>query len=109
MDFLLTAVTVFLAGGIVTMACLTIWRYVRLWRATPGSKGLLPLHVWTVASSYLLLVVLMLLGAISGQTELADWRAWVRIPALGFGFVAMFILFNFQRKTYRLTKEERRA
>ena len=109
MSLLLTAVTLFLAGGIMLLTGLTIVRYVRLWRLTPGSRGLLPLHVWMVASSYFLLVLLLVLGGVSGQTDLGDWRAAVRIPALGFGFTAMFVLYNFQRKTYRLTEDERRA
>jgi len=97
---LLSCLTLFMGGGILALAAATMRRYYLRWRRTPGAPGLLYLHVLLVAGSYLLLITLMMAGAISGGLQLADWRAAIRIPALALGLAAMFVLVNFQRKTY---------
>lgn len=102
---IITAVTVFMGGSLLLTTTWVLIRYFRQWRRTPGRAGLLPLHIWLIALSYDLLVVIVVGRGIAGGLD--DSWAWLRIPALAIGLGAMFILANFQRGHYNYLKRDR--
>lgn len=87
---------VWILGGFVLGATFMVaMRHLRMWRESTH-KRLLPLHVWTIALSYDLL-----LAALLTRTEPADWRAFIYIPAILLGAVAMVVMLRYQSSTRR--------
>jgi len=90
---------VWLLGGVlVSLTFMVTWDHLHTWvRKGKDKSRSLPLHVWTVALSYDLLVIALLT-----RTGPLDWRAFIYIPALLLGVFAMYVLVKHQR----LVKEE---
>ena len=90
--FLLTGLSSFLAGFTIYVA----WQYMRVYAAAPRDwRRLLPFHVWTIASSYCLLVVYATIDLslrIAASASLSLWRLALLAPAYVFGIVAMFVI-----------------
>lgn len=90
-SLLLGRLVVWLLGGYLLGTSLIVtYEHFRVWRA--GRGRLLPLHVWSVAVSYDLLIVIVLT-----RTGPLDAQAVIYIPALLLGCVAMTVLIQHQR------------
>lgn len=82
---------VWIVGGFVLGATFMVAvRHLQAWRHSPA-KRLLPLHVWTIALSYDLLLVALLT-----RTGPADWRAGIYIPAILLGAAGMVVMLRYQ-------------
>lgn len=79
-----------LAGYVLGLAILVSIEHVNVWKHR--RTHLLPLHVWSVALSYSLLLVYVLT-----ETGPLGWRAVIYIPGLMAGAVAMTVLVRHQR------------
>lgn len=83
--FLLVTFGAFLLGMTLVVAA----RHFHAWRT--GGGGLLPLHIWTIAGSYDLLLLLVVT-----RTGPLGWRGWVQFPAVVLGVWAMLAMLRFQ-------------
>ncbi len=82
-----------LGGGLVSLTFMVVWDHLRTWRRKgKDMRRMLPLHVWTVALSYDLLVITVL-----SRTGPLGWRAFIYVPALLIGVFAMYVLVKHQR------------
>jgi hypothetical protein len=87
-------VTVYILGGFVLGSTLLVAaQYFARWRSAPSGRRLLPLHVWTLAVSYDLLLLSQL-----SRFEPFDWRTFLYVPALLLGDAAMIAMLRHQRK-----------
>ena len=89
----LTWVIGLLAGGLMGFTVVVALRYWARWHvaATEGQarSGLLPFHVWTIALSY----DLLLLGVvIQMSVRVRWWHVVIDLPALILGIIAMVVV-----------------
>lgn len=96
---LLLSMSSFLSGCTITIS----WTYYRAWKRRDKRdwRGLLPLHVATIALSYNLLLVYSTIETwmrIGTAEDAPLWRAVVLIPAYGLGFVAMRAMWKLRRR-----------
>lgn len=79
-----------LAGYVLGLALLVSIEHVNVWKHR--KTHLLPLHVWSVALSYSLLLAYVLT-----ESGPLGWRAVIYLPGLVAGAVAMTVLVRHQR------------
>lgn len=78
------------AGALLLgMTLVVVVRHFHAWRV--GRGGLLPLHIWTIAASYDLLLFLVVT-----RTGPLGWRGWVQLPAVALGVWAMLAMLKYQ-------------
>ena len=93
MDFIGRLVVWVLGGYLLGTSLIITLEHLRVWRR--NQSHLLPLHVWTVAVSFDLLIVHVL--TLAGPL---DWRAFIYLPGLLLGCISMTILMVHQRLVY---------
>ena len=94
--FTLTAVSGFLFGYVLFVA----WSYMRLYARAPRDwRKLFPLHVWTVAVSYVMLVAYATIDMVNRTeaTEISPWRIPVLFVADTLGIIAMYTIDRLRR------------
>lgn len=80
-----------LTGVLIGLSAVVVYRYMRRWRDLRKEHGprLLPLHIWSVALSYDLLLVGVYLQVL---VKLRWWHPIVYIPAVILGIYAMIVI-----------------
>lgn len=83
-----------MGGLIIGYALVIAVQYGFAWSRAPRSRGLIPLHVWTIATSYCLFVAgatAELVARIDDQAGIS-WRVWLYGPAYVLGVLALWII-----------------
>ncbi len=88
-----------IVGGVLlaVLAAVVVGMYLWVWaRSEAGHKGLLPGHVWAVATSYLLYVTAGVVELWTSLDQQPSWRTPVYLTATLIGLLALTQLLAYE-------------
>ncbi len=103
---LLRAYVLVAAAVLTGVVAKTVLRYLQAWRLTWGSsRGLLPLHVWTVGSSYVLFLLLATYVSLVHLGERPGLDLLVNVAAFTLGLLALVSIFRFEDRRVKRIRD----
>jgi len=105
---LVRIITVFIPAAIIAgSVAMVIFAYYKAYRIDKfkGARaGLLPHHVWTIAISYMLLIIDEILVVFERKGSDISIHTFLLAPAFILGVIAMYLVLRFERLRYSVTK-----